>query len=279
MTFRAPYIVAVRAPFPGAAGESELTVVILTRNEAARLPRCVTAVPPCYPVLVIDSGSTDGTAGVARGLQCAVVVNPWPGFAAQRNFALSNCGIASPWTLFIDADEIFPEAFFRWFEESFDRGAADAVWISSRLAFEGRELRFAPGYPIWHARLVRTSALRFVANHSGHGETVPQGARTIRIDIPYRHEFYQGDITGWFTKHLSLADAEAGAGTTDGSALSSRGRISRRLSPTLLRAPLRFLYHYVIRGGFRDGRAGYEYASMYAWYELTKYLIGRARRD
>ncbi|WP_256361237.1 glycosyltransferase [Methylomonas koyamae] len=70
-----------------------LTVVILACNEAANLPRCLAAIPERYPIVMVDSGSSDDTVAIAERRGCRVYHNPWPGFAEQRNFALQQCAI------------------------------------------------------------------------------------------------------------------------------------------------------------------------------------------
>ncbi len=258
---------------------SALTVVVLTKNEETRLARCVAAIPVAYPVVVVDSGSLDGTLAVARAAGCVVAENPWPGFAAQRNFALEACGIVSPWVLFVDADEVYPPAFFAWFEGGARfRDDFDVATVASRLVFKWVELRYAPGYPFYHPRLVRRGRARFVPSYSGHGETVAAGARLISVDIPYRHYFYDGDLAAWMHKHIGLAMQEAFVSAAPEGHLTARARLTLIFCRLPLRSVARFLYHFLVRGGFRDGRAGLDYALMYAWYESTKALIRAAGR-
>jgi len=251
-----------------------VTVVVLTLNEERRLERCLSAVPRSHPVLVLDSGSTDGTAEAARRAGAEVAVNPWPGFAAQRNHALRLCRETADWVLFIDSDEIFPAAFFEWMERTLNSAdpGFDAALIPSRLVFRGRVLNHAPGYPVHHPRLVRTGGVRFVANHAGHGETVEDGVRIARCPVPYLHYFYDGGLAEWMRKHVGLAVLEAAAESGRGLG-TRRAWVSRAAGRSVLRVPLRFLYHYVLRGGFRDGRAGFQYAAMYAWYEAAVWLL------
>lgn len=263
------------------AGAARLAVAILTLNEAARLPGCLAAIPKAYPVVVVDSGSVDDTAALARRAGARVLVNPWPGFAAQRNFCLEACRDAAEWVLFIDADEVFPPALFDWLNAALAAGAPDfdAAQIPSHLVFCGRTLRHAPGYPIYHPRLARTTGVRFVPNRSGHGETLAEPCREIFCPVPYLHYFYDGDAAGWMRKHLGLAAQEAAADEAadggPGGRLTARARLNRVAGRGWRRVPLRFFYHYVWRGGFRDGRAGLLYALMYAWYEATKQLLRR----
>lgn len=260
------------------ASLSLLTIVILACNEARHLPRCLAQLPRGYRVVVVDSGSTDATPEIAEAHGCDVYTRAWQGFAEQRNFALRECGIRTPWVLFVDADEIYPADFFDWFEtEVAERPAIDAVWVPSYLYLRGKRLKHAPGYPIYHPRAIRVGKVRFVTNHTGHGESIPATTATMTADIPYDHYFYDGDIVGWMHKHIGKALLEVGLKRTAGAQLSRRGKLSLLLGRSALRIPARFLYHYVLRGGFLDGRAGFEFALMFTWYEATIYLQHNAQ--
>lgn len=256
-----------------------MTVVVLTLNEELRLPDCLAGIPDRYPVLVLDSGSSDRTLELACERGCAIASNPWPGFAQQRNFALERCGLATDWVLFIDADESYGPEFFDWFDrDGHARDDFDVAFVPSGLVFEGTPLRHAPGYPIYHPRLIRRGHARFVTNHTGHGETVAADARAIWLDVGYQHRLYDDDVTGWMAKHVRLAAQEAWFLAEEGKQFTPRARLSRSLGGSILRVPLRFLYHYVVRAGFRDGRAGLDYALLYAWYEATKWVMRKAGR-
>ena len=250
-----------------------LTIVILTKNEAKRLSLCLDAIPSRYPVIVLDSGSEDGTVAIAEKHGCTVFKHQWLGFAGQRNFALKNCNIEKGWVLFIDADEFYPLEFFAWFKS---RPALlesiDVLMLPSWLVFCGQRLRYAPGYPIYHPRLVRCGLAPFTVGHAIHSETLMSEVRVAYGDIPYDHHFFDGDIGAWMRKHIELADLEASAVPSTG-ALTSRARLSLLIGKSFLRVPGRFAYHYLVRGGFRDGWRGFLYSLMYSWYELTKYIL------
>lgn len=250
-----------------------LTIVILTKNEAKRLPLCLDAIPSRYPVLAIDSGSDDETIAIAEKHGCTVYSQQWLGFAGQRNFALKNCNIGKGWVLFIDADEFYPFEFFTWFDSSPALlESIDVLMIPSWLVFCGQRLRHAPGYPIYHPRLVRCGIAAFTFGHAGHSETLMPDVRVAYGDIPYDHHFFDGDIGAWMRKHIELADLEAKATKSSGS-LSFRSRLSLLMGKGFIRVPGRFVYHYLVESGFRDGWRGLLYSMMYVWYELTKYLL------
>jgi glycosyltransferase involved in cell wall biosynthesis len=250
-----------------------LTIVILTKNEAERLPICLEAIPSRYPVIVLDSESEDGTVAIARKHGCNVYIQQWLGFAGQRNFALKKCNIGKGWVLFVDVDEFYPLEFFTWFDSNpslLER--IDVLMVPSWLVFCGQRLRHAPGYPIVHPRLVRCGIAPFTVGHAGHSETLKSGVRAEWGDIPYDHYFFDGDISYWMRKHIGLANLETAAAPTTGT-LTRRARLSMLMGKSFLRVPVRFAYHYVMKRGFRDGWRGFLYSLMYAWYELTKYLL------
>jgi glycosyltransferase involved in cell wall biosynthesis len=253
---------------------TDLTAIVLTYNEEVRIGHCLESLNGVRRRVVVDSGSTDRTAEIAVDRGCDIYKNPWPGFAQQRNWALENTGINTDWVLFVDADEVYPRQFFDWFsQEMRGRDDVDAVMVPSYLYFRGKRLRFAPGYPILHPRLVRHANVHFTINHTGHGESVMGNFRSIEAPIAYDHYFYGGDLSAWLHKHVDHAFAEAHTKRTAGTIETRRGKISASLGNSVWRVPLRFLYHYLVRQGFRDGRAGLEYSFMYTWFEATKYVI------
>jgi glycosyltransferase involved in cell wall biosynthesis len=255
-----------------------LTVVILTKDEQDNLPRCLSGIPENVPIVIVDSGSTDATILIAKNHGCTVFANPWPGFAEQRNFAIERCGITSPWILFVDADEIYPAEFYDWFEsEIMASDSVDVVMVPSILYLRGQRLNHAPGYPIYHPRLVRRDTVKFVTNHTGHGEAVLDNCRIVYGSIPYHHYFYHGEIIEWMHKHVGKAAQEVRLQPTAGAVMTTRGRLSVWLGRSALRVFARFLYHFVFRGGFLDGAAGLEFALMFTWYEATIYVQSRAR--
>ena len=238
-----------------------LTAVVLTRNSVVHLPRCLKAIPDAYPVLIIDGDSDDGSRQLAERLGYHVVRRTFRSYADQRNFALQDCGVTTEWVLFVDPDEIFPPAFFAWFEESVKPGAAfDVAQVPGALALDGVNLRHPGEPPFRRPRLVRRERVTFVEPPSGRGEMVNGAARQIDCAIPFSHPVYDGRIGDWMRAQVGAAEAEAARQP------GARNWMGARV-------PARFLYHYVLRGGFRDGGKGFRYAAMQVWLEMTRGLV------
>lgn len=254
--------------------KNSLAIVVLTCNEADNLGRCLAAVPEHYKRIVVDSGSDDSTVELARKLGCNVFFNTWNGFAAQRNFALEHCTTDHEWVLFVDVDEIYPSTFYEWCEQVvLPDPLVGAVMVPSFLYIRDKRLNYAPGYPIYHPRLVRRGKVHFVTNHTGHGESVSTNGDVITATIAYDHYFFDGDLAEWMRKHVGNAEKETELKPTKGAVMTHRGRLSLMLGRSILRIPARFFYHYVLRRGFLDGAAGFQYSVMYSWFEFTKYAL------
>ncbi|RMF17508.1 MAG: glycosyltransferase family 2 protein, partial [Gammaproteobacteria bacterium] len=93
---------------------SPLSLVIITLNEAGRLEKCLRSVPFADEIVVVDSGSTDGTVALARALGAKVVHQDWLGYGAQKQFAVEQA--THDWVLCLDADEWLSEPLAREIE-------------------------------------------------------------------------------------------------------------------------------------------------------------------
>lgn len=256
---------------------TRIDVVILTHNEAVSIERCMRAIPPGIRVHVLDSGSTDNTVETATALGGQVREQKWQGFAAQRNFALEHCGAGS-WVLFIDADETYPTSAWTEIARRTEQLEFDAFAVPSMLMYAGRMLMHAPGYPLLHVRLVRRETARFAPSTTGHGEALVGAPRVGTLRCFYVHDWFDGNVDGWLRKNLELALAEAGAAGPANVRESGRARLSARVGNGPHRPLARFVYHWLLVGGWRDGWRGFEYAWLYCWFELTRYVSWSAAR-
>src|SRR6267143_113769 len=88
-----------------------LAIIVLTYNEADNLPRCLDSIAGFGEIIVLDSGSDDGTLQIAQSAGVRVYERPFESFAQQRNWALENCDLKTEWVLFLDADEVATPEF------------------------------------------------------------------------------------------------------------------------------------------------------------------------
>lgn len=257
-----------------------ISVVILTFNEAANLPRCLASVSFSDDVLVLDSGSTDATVAVARAAGARVLERRFDSFAGQRNYAMEYGEFRHRWVLQLDADEVVTaelQAELRLICAA-DVVAYPVYKVPSRLIFMNRWLRHAGMYPAYQVRFGRADLLRFIDH--GHGQREVQSADQVgTLQAPLDHYNFSKGVNDWFRRHLRYAELEAQQaelGRRDPiqytQLLSSDSTLRRRTLKALAnRLParpwLRFIYSYLIRGGFLDGAAGYHYSKMLAVYQ------------
>ncbi|MGQ0799769.1 MAG: glycosyltransferase family 2 protein [Pseudomarimonas sp.] len=256
-----------------------ISVVVLTLNEAANLPRCLASVAWADDILVLDSGTTDATCEIAKAAGARVQARAFDSFAGQRNYAMDHGQLRNGWVLHLDADEVVTTELRIELEQLVSRNTEEKpVWrVASRIIFMGRWLRRAGMYPSYQVRFGRADALRFV--DFGHGQREVQPAEQVgTLSHPLDHYNFSKGVNDWLARHLRYAKAEAEE------LLRARQqplRLTELLSgdPTLRRralkrlsyyAPCRgllaFLYAFVIRGGALDGRAGFTYCRMFAMY-------------
>jgi glycosyltransferase involved in cell wall biosynthesis len=273
-----------------------ISVVVLTHNEAINIERCLASVRWADDVLVIDSGSTDGTQDLAKAMGARVMYRPFDHFAGQRNFALDEGALRHDWVLHLDADEEASAELKAQIQAVVAQSdSAKPGWrVPSRLILLGQWLRRSGMYPAYQVRFGRKDQLRFVMVGHGQRETLaPEQLGTFTGHLVH-HNFSKG-ISDWMTKHARYAKAEAQLAVERGpeshtgglwtALLQSRDPTQRRraLKHLSLRMParplLRFLYVYVVRRGLLDGRAGLRYALLMASYQWLIDLNGVEARN
>lgn len=256
------------------------SIVILTYNEQVNLARCLRALNWCDDIVVLDSYSTDATVALARSAGVRVVQNRFENFGQQRSFAMEHVEYRHEWVFQLDADEVFTDELKTEIEDRIGDSRFDAYWIPSKLIYMGRWLKHAGTYPYYQVRLGRKSLLRYAAD--GHTQRcLIDSGRIGRMDNAYLHHNFSKGLSEWFDKHNRYSTAEADKQTAQDqpplrlSELFSandavkRRQALKRLSRRLPCRPLlRFLYLYLIRLGFLDGQAGWNYSRMIAMYEL-----------
>lgn len=267
----------------------KLSCLILTYNEEVNIARCLASLDWCDDIVVIDSGSTDKTLDIVRQYGAKILRRPFDNFANQRNFGLDQGALHYDWVLHLDADEVVTEELQAQFAKLSPGEDIDGYFLPSKTILHGQWLKYAGMYPTYQARLGHRDRMRFTQVGHGQREDV-QPDRMGRIDEPYLHYSFSHGMQKWLEKHLRYASDEAQliVDIRSGGELSANdeGRqnwdvaAGRRVSkvraasvPLVLRPFARFLYVYLFRKGFLDGRAGFSYAFMLAVYEGMTAII------
>jgi glycosyltransferase involved in cell wall biosynthesis len=235
-----------------------LSVTVITLNEAGRLRACLESVAWADEIVVVDAESQDKTVAVAREFTDRVWVRPWPGFAAQKNFALEQA--TGDWVLSLDADEEVSSELRTEIEALLARDAVhDGYAMPRRNLFLGQWVRRGGLYPDWQLRLFRRGRGRF-ADRAVH-EAVQVMGPVGRLRGHLIHRSYESldDFLERAHRYSTLAAADL-----------VRGGRRVRAVELILRPAGRFLGMYVLRGGFLDGGKGLLLAALYAYYVLMR---------
>jgi glycosyltransferase involved in cell wall biosynthesis len=265
-----------------ASDTDNLVVIVLTFNSAAVLEATLAAAfAVSSDVVVVDSGSTDGTVELARSLGCRIANRAFTNYADQRNWAIDNAAVGFAWQLHIDADEILDDAAQRAVRTAVrSSGATSGFLIRRRTYFMGRPLRFG-GTITWHLRLFRSETGR--CEDRLYDQHFKCNGRVGRL-AGYLHDMNAGTVGEWTTKHNRWADMEAeevSRPTDEGKQIGARlvgadPRQRRRFyknlyyrSPLVFRPLFNFSIRYFLKLGFLDGRIGLLYAVMQAlWFRM-----------
>lgn len=261
----------------------DVAVIIAVRNEAANIAKCLRSLAPAREIYVVDSGSSDGTAEIARQAGAEVVAFEYAGgYPKKRQWAIETLPIKSDWLLMVDADEEIPEPLWREIEAAVAQPSGPVAYLIRKgFWFLGRRFRFG-GFSFQAVLLFRKGKARFerlledAADAGGmdmevHERVVVDGPLgTLRE--PLIHDDFKG-LAAYIDRHNRYSTWEArhrfhflqtGRWGDD----SIRPRLfgnpqerRRFLKFVAVRVPfeplLWFLYHYVARGGFLEGYPGY----------------------
>ena len=265
------------------------SVVILTLNEERNLPACLASLAGCDDIVVLDSGSTDHTADIARTAGARLLVHPFRDFATQRNYAHSADHFRHDWVFHLDADEVMTCELAAECNTLSKDVSHDGYFAAPRMMFAGQWLKRCTDFPAWQARYVRSRGFRFV--QVGHGQREAPAMRMGRLQESYLHDITVSDMGEWEKRHRRYALAEAKEYLALSRPLSAtlalllhglpleRRRALKHLSYRLPGRPwLRLIYQYWLRLGFLDGAAAWQYCRLQARYEgFTDEAIQRLR--
>lgn len=264
-----------------------LTVIVLTKNEEAGLAKTLGQLEQFEQVVVVDSNSTDRTVTIAHEFGSEVLNFTWNGqYPKKKQWAIENCNPRHGWILLLDADE-YPSpalvAELRELTPNLGASSYGAYDIHLSYRFAGKFLRF--GHRVTKRSLLNPKSAAFpvvddlnapgIREVEGHYQPVVNG----RVGILRARLFHddQDPVHSWFDRHNRYSDWEAHLRMNDD---ARREIASKRTAKGAFfdQVPLKplvfFVYSYLARLGFLDGRAGFDYTvalSMYYWQIGVKY--------
>lgn len=268
-----------------------LAVVILTYNEEQNLPHCLASIAGwVYETFVVDSGSTDHTVEIAERYAASVVTHPFESHARQWQWALQNLPIRSPWILGLDADQrVTPELRHELQQllddEAMVHDGPAGYFVKRRNIFRGQWIKYGGYYPKYLLKLFRRHDVWVdEADLVDHHFRVHGDVAMLQHDLE-EYNRNEADISVWIKKHCRYAALQAQEemsrvqhnvqigvkqafyGSPDDRVMWLKliwGRL-----PLYVRPILYFFYRYICRLGFLDGKVGFIFHFLQAfWYRL-----------
>ena len=258
---------------------SDLTVIILTKNEKLHIRRCLERLEPieATKIYIVDCFSSDGTQEIARGMGAEVVEREWPGNqAVQFNWALDNLPIKTKWVLRIDADEWLTQELIDEINEKlpFLNNDIEGVIMKRRNYFGGGWVKRGI-YPTRILRLFRVGTAKYSDAMTMDEHLIVRG-RIIEFDKDFVDESLM-PFEDWKNKHRDYAKREAQMVVCN--KINANKRLYYSLPP-YIRSFSYFCYRYLFRLGFLDGYKGWKWHFWQGlWYRsLVDYEIMKLRK-
>ena len=268
-----------------------ISAVIFTKNESKNIAECIASLAAFNEILVIDSGSSDDTQKIARDLGAKVINFEWNRqYPKKRQWSLQSLDYANSWILFVDADERVTSKFVSELQEfmHFHSSKFAAASIPIDYYFAGKRLLF--GQKPRKIVLLRLGKVFFpeiddlgaegMGELEGHYQPTVDG-RIQKFENAITHND-NDPISTWITRHIIYAKCEAHLLLND-SAKSKVEKSKGSIAAVLHKLPFRplsfFIYSYVLKFGFLDGKAGFDYAFAKSWYYWLSAVIAREKKQ
>ena len=236
----------------------KLTVTVITRNESANIEAALASVDWADEIVVVDAESSDDTVAIARRHTDRVEVRPWAGFSAQKNHAAT---LAShDWIFSLDADERVTPALADEIRALLASEPASRGYRVPRLShYLGRWIRGTDWYPDSQLRLYDRRAGEW--NGRPVHESVRLNGEPGRLTHDLHHYPYRN-----ISHHLATIDRYT---TLAAGQMAADGR-TPSIAGVALHPPFAFFRNYILRGGFRDGAAGFIVSVLNSYYVFLK---------
>lgn len=265
----------------------DITAIILTYNEEVHIRRCLENVKQfAKRIIVVDCFSKDKTCEIAKEMGAEVIQHEWPGNQAEQfNWLIDNVSINTKWILRLDADEyLMPDLIAELNEKlpTMDEGVS-ALSLSLARAYCGKILHHGIVNGIRIVRIFRTGKARYDKRIMDEHLSILDG-KTIEM----KHQFVDDNrlTIGQFTiKHENYASREAAILLDAEYHLSDTSKLETDYGeevekkraqkakyakmPLFWRAFGYFIYRYIVKGGWRDGKEGFLWDFLQGWWYRT----------
>jgi len=236
-----------------------VTATVITFNEAANIQTALESVSWADEIIVVDSESTDDTVAIARKFTDKVLVRPWPGYIAQKNFAAEQA--CHDWIFSLDADERVTPPLADEIRQRMSAPPAAAGYRVPRVTFHlGRWLRSTDWYPDYQLRLYDRRRARWAGKYVHESVKADGAVEDLRNEL--QHYAYR-DLAHHFQtmdRYTTLAARQ----------MFEEGRRAGYFD-LLVHPPAAFVRNYILRGGFKDGVPGLIVSAMNARYVGLKF--------
>ena len=259
-----------------------ISIYILTYNEEIDIAACIESAMLSDDVIVVDSLSSDRTIEIANRYPVRIVQHKFESHGQQRTWMLQSVPAKHDWVYILEADErMTPELFQECLQATHSQEYI-GYYVAERVMFLGSWIRRSTQYPRYQMRLFRKDKVWFT--DYGHTEREVCNGATSFLQETYPHYTCSKGLSRWIEKHNRYSTDEAKEtlrqlqqGNVNwqdlffGQSEVERRRALKDLSLRLPFRPLiRFIYMYFLLGGILDGRAGFAWCTLQAFYE---YLI------
>ncbi|MBF2064913.1 MAG: glycosyltransferase family 2 protein [Calothrix sp. C42_A2020_038] len=260
-----------------------ISIYILTYNEELDIAACIESAMLSDDIIVVDSCSSDGTVEIASRYPVRVVEHAFESHGRQRTWMLENIQPKYEWVYILEADErMTPQLFAECVAASKSNSGYIGYYVAERVMFMNAWIRHSTQYPRYQMRLFRHGKVWFT--DYGHTEREVCDGATSFLKETYPHYTSGKGLSRWIEKHNRYSTDEAKETVYQlehgsikwrdlflGASEVERRRALKDLSLRLPGRPIiRFIYMYFFLGGFLDGRAGFAWCTLQAFYE---YLI------
>jgi glycosyltransferase involved in cell wall biosynthesis len=236
-----------------------VTATVITFNESANIQAALESVSWADEIVVVDSESTDDTVAIAKRFTDRVIVRPWPGYVDQKNFAASQA--SHDWIFSLDADERVTPALAEEIHALDAQGPTAAGYRVPRVTFHlGRWIRSTDWYPDYQLRFYDRRRAKFAGKYVH--ESVKADGKVVDLRGELQHYAYRDTA-----HHLETMDRYT---TLAARQMFEEGRRANWFH-LAIHPPAAFARNYILRGGFRDGKAGLIVSAMNARYVRLKF--------